>query len=152
MLCRISAWLWSGSEPQYAFSGPKGGDWRLELRELCMAFPEVIMPARCQVTVACAACQRANLRRDRMTKLLRSIQALLSSQAHYVHKALKVTACCIPCCGLTRCDGFAELQGRADRRPQGDGLLASQEDRVSQPRPLGAATPAADVARRQQCR
>ena len=46
VLRRVAVWLWSGSEPRLSYSCPKGGDWRLELRELCMAFPEVCNVAR----------------------------------------------------------------------------------------------------------
>ena len=44
LLRRTGVWLWSGAEPQLAWSCPQGGDWRLELRDLCMAFPEVGSP------------------------------------------------------------------------------------------------------------
>ena len=44
---RLGAWLWSSGEPQFAYSCPKDGDWRLELRDLCMVFPEVRLGCVC---------------------------------------------------------------------------------------------------------
>ncbi len=41
LLRRLSALLWSGGEPQLAWACPKDGDWRLELRDMRITFPEV---------------------------------------------------------------------------------------------------------------
>ena len=41
---RLGFWLWSGMQPQLTYAFPKDGDWRLEMKNLCVAFPEVCCP------------------------------------------------------------------------------------------------------------
>ena len=38
---RLGFWLWSGAQPRLSYACPKGGDWRLEVKDICVAFPEV---------------------------------------------------------------------------------------------------------------